>query len=192
MSLAEASGIQKAFSEYRNNFFFMYGVERAVRNVSATSPSDLGDMLCLPRVPLSKGEHFVVLCGDRHPYQFCSGRWYYIDGIADEVHEDYHSYLQAVSDEKVRAAWDDDPTIAQRAYVEWKDYLENVEKIWDENNVDPRDRFSEVVYGIDEKPPEVKGVDPDPIYAIAARLESYGLTGAVINGRGTLQELFPG
>ncbi len=187
--LAEAAGICKAFDEWNNPFFGMYGVERAVRDVSPELPSRVGDMLCLPRIPMGTGDLFVVLCGDRHPYQCCSGRWFYIDGLADVVHDDYEAYLVPVDENEVRSSWNDDPRLAQRSYVNWKDYLSNIAQTWDKDEIDPRARFSEVVYGINVKPPADMGVDPDPIFAIARMLRERGLTGAVINGRISMEDI---
>lgn len=118
--LAEAAGIRKAFDEQKVPFFRMHGVERAIRDVSPDLPSRDGDMLCLPRIPIRVGDLFVVLCGDRHPYQFCSGRWFYIDGLADAVHENYRSYLVPVDEGSVRSSWGDNARLAQRSYVNWK------------------------------------------------------------------------
>lgn len=187
--MAEAAGIRKAFDEWNNLYFGMYGVERAVRDVGPELPSRDGDMLCLPRVPIHAGDLFVVLCGDRHPYQCCSGRWFYIDGLADVVHEDYRSFLVPVDMEEVRSSWNDDARLAQRSYVNWKDYLANIAMAWDNDEVDPRSRFAEVVYGIGAKAPVVMGVDPDPIYAIAKMLRERGLTGAIVNGRVPMEDI---
>ncbi len=188
--MAEAAGIRKAFDEWENPFFCMHGVERAVRDVGLDCPSKVGDMLRLPRIPIHKEDLFAVLCGDRHPYQCCSGRWYYIDGIADAVHEDYKSFLQPVDDEEVRSAWNDDTLLAQRSYANWKDYLANAGETWIRGEVDPRSRFIEVVYGINVKPPARKGVDPDPIYAIAGMLRERGITGGIVNGKAPMEDIF--
>jgi hypothetical protein len=187
--LAEAAGIRKAFDEQKVPFFRMHGVERAIRDVSPDLPSRDGDMLCLPRIPIRVGDLFVVLCGDRHPYQFCSGRWFYIDGLADAVHENYRSYLVPVDEGSVRSSWGDNARLAQRSYVNWKDYLVNVETTWDRDEVDPRARFAEVVYGIGATPPANMGIDPDPIYAIARMLRERGITGAIVNGKVPMEDI---
>ena len=187
--MAEAAGIRKAFDESGDSLFGMYGVERAVRDVGPELPSQAGDMLCLPRVTFKRGDLFVVLCGDRHPYQCCSGRWFYIDGLADVVHEDYRAYLVPVEENEVRSSWNDDARLAQRSYVNWKDYLSNVAWTWHKDEVDPRVRFSEVVYGINVIPPADLGVDPDPIFAIARMLRERGLTGAIVNGKIPMEDI---
>lgn len=187
--MAEAAGMRRAFDEWENPFFRMHGVERAIRDVSPNLPSRDGDMLCLPRIPMRTGDLFAVLCGDRHPYQCCSGRWFYLDGIADAVHEDYKSYLVPVDEEAVRSSWDEDGCLAQRSYVNWKDYLANVAKVWARDETDPRIRFAEVVYGINAKPPVSMGVDPDPIYAVARMLRERGLTGAIVNGKAPMGDV---
>ncbi|MGI6230355.1 MAG: hypothetical protein ACOYJL_05520 [Tractidigestivibacter sp.] len=189
-SLAEAAGILRAFSEWNGAFCWAHGVEQAIRNVSPDSPSTLGSMLRLPSIPLKRGQLFVVICGDRHPYQFCSGRWRYLDGIADEVKDSYRSYLVPVPDEEVLSSWSNDSRLAERSYSAWKEYLENAAEVWDQDVVDPRHRFSEVVFGIGVNPPASMGIDPDPIFAIAGMLRERGITGGVINGKIPADALF--
>jgi hypothetical protein len=85
-------------------------------------------MLCLPRIPIRVGDLFVVLCGDRHPYQCCSGRWFYIDGLAQmpctritapTLFPWTRAGCAPLGVTMLR--------LAQRSYVNWKDYLANVE-----------------------------------------------------------------
>lgn len=105
------------------------------------------------------------------------------------MHENYRSYLVPVDEGSVRSSWGDNARLAQRSYVNWKDYLANIETTWDRDEVDPRARFAEVVYGIGATPPANMGIDPDPIYAIARMLRERGITGAIVNGKVPMEDI---
>ena len=94
-----------------------------------------------------------------------------------------------MDEDRVRSSWGDNARLEQRSYVNWKDYLANVAKTWDNDEVDPRARFAEVVYGIGEKAPAIMGIDPDPIYAIARMLRERGVTGAIVNGKVPMEDI---
>lgn len=179
--LAEAAGMLRAFSEYRNPFFRMDGVERAAKDVSLDWPSEIGDFFNLPRIGMTTGDLFAVVVGDRHPYQCCSGRWRYIDGIADKVGKNYSDYLQPVNDDIVVSSWSDNPTLAERSYQIWKGYFMGIESLWDNDNVDFRPLFPDVVYGIGVEPPQRLGIDPDPVYVLAAQMCALGCEPPMLN-----------
>ena len=143
--LAEAAGIRKALIARRDRLWFgYYATERSIRDL------ELGDPWGTPtpiedceRVP--QGRLYVIVGGDRHPYQQCCGRWSFLDAVQGLEKDNYYDYFEPLDEDRVDAAWDEDPGTAQRACVAWGTYLDYVQDgMWL-----PEGRWwaDEVIYG---------------------------------------------
>lgn len=125
--LAEASGIRRALIERRDRLWFgYYATERSIRDLKLGDPwgepTPPEDCVCAPQ-----GGLYVIVGGDRHPYQQCCGRWTFLDAIQGLEKDNYYDYFESLDEDRVDAAWDEDPGTAQRAYVVWGAYLDCVQ-----------------------------------------------------------------
>lgn len=145
--LAEAAGIRKAVIEHEgSSWLSYYGTDRTIKDLR------MGDPWGLPLEEglewwVRKGLAFVIVGGQRHPYQHCKGRWMFLDAAIDVQRSNYREFFEAVDEASIPKAWNDAPDVAARAYRVWDEYLDAVDG--PEGKAAP-EVLAEVIYGAQE------------------------------------------
>ena len=126
-SLAEAAGIRRALVEHEDSTWVRYAATDRPKH-----DMRMGDCWGFPTEPehcwtMPAGTLCVIVAGQRHPHQHCSGRWQFIDSAQDIERGHYYDHFEAVDERRVVDAWGDDAKLAQAAYESWSRYLEQDE-----------------------------------------------------------------
>ncbi len=122
-SLAEAAGIRRAFKEHAARTWVDYVVTDVPKH-----DMQMGNVWGFETDPehcwtLPEGTPCLIVAGQRHPHQFCNGRWVYIDAAQGIEQGHYYDHFEALEEERIEGAWDDDPDLAQAAYEMWSEFL---------------------------------------------------------------------
>ncbi len=124
-SLAEAAGIRRALMDKGwEHWFGYFSTEKALKDLTIGNPlvtSD-DDIDCREHIPA--GTTFVMVGGDRYPYQMSFGRWHFLDAVEGLTMKNYYDHFEPLDEAQVEASWDEDPEAAQREYDAWSAYLD--------------------------------------------------------------------